>query len=142
MSPDFSSATVAAMSDYTHLNLKDAEDQAPNFGLSPQLEFRMARVPLGLEHSGLSYLKVAPGFRLPFGHKHKQQEEVYVLVSGGAKMKIEDEVKELKQWDAVRVHKDTMRSMEAGDEGAEFLVVGAPNTGPGDADMVQSWWND
>ena len=70
----------------------------------------MARVPLGLEQSGISYLKVAPGFRLPFGHKHKNQEEVYVLVSGGARMKIEDEVRELKQWDAVRVHKDTMRT--------------------------------
>ena len=133
---------MGAMSEYTHLNLKDVEDQAPNFGLSPDLEFRMARVGLGLEHSGLSYLRIAPGFRLPFGHKHKNQEEVYVLVSGSARMKIEDEVKELEQWDAVRVHKDTMRTFEAGDEGAEFLVVGAPNTGPGAAEMVQGWWSD
>ncbi|MDQ2967007.1 MAG: hypothetical protein M3R37_01645 [Actinomycetota bacterium] len=130
------------MSDYTHLNLKDVEDQAPNFGLGDDLEFRMARVALGMENSGLSYLKVAPGFRMPFGHKHKNQEEVYVLVSGKARMKIEDEVKDLKQWDAVRVHKDTMRSMEAGDEGAEFLVVGAPSTGPGDGDVVQGWWSE
>jgi uncharacterized cupin superfamily protein len=133
---------MAAMSDYTHLNLKDVEDQAPNFGLSPDLEFRMARVGLGLEQSGLSYLRIAPGFRLPFGHKHKNQEEVYVLVNGSARMKIEDEVKELKQWDAVRLHKDTMRTLEAGDQGAELLVVGAPNTGPGDAEMVQGWWSD
>jgi uncharacterized cupin superfamily protein len=131
------------MSDYTHLNLKDdPDDQAPNFGLGDNLEFRMARVPLGLEESGLSYLRMEPGFRLPFGHKHKNQEEVYVLVSGGARMKIEDEVRELKPWDAVRVHKDTMRTFEAGDAGAEFLVVGAPNTGPGDAEMVQEWWSD
>jgi uncharacterized cupin superfamily protein len=133
---------MTAMSEYTHLNLKDVEDQASNFGLSPDLEFRMARVGLGLENSGLSYLRVAPGFRLPFGHKHKNQEEVYVLVSGSARMKIEDEVKELEQWDAVRVHKDTMRTIEGGDEGAEFLVVGAPNTGPGDAETVQGWWSD
>src|SRR4029077_1419830 len=76
------------------------------------------------------------------GHKHKNQEEIYVLVSGGARMKIEDEVRDLKPWDAVRVHKDTMRSMEASDEGAVFLIVGAPNTGPGDAEMVQEWWSD
>ena len=130
------------MSDYTHLNLKDAEDQAPNFGLSPDLEFRMARVALGLENSGLSYLRVAPGFRMPFGHKHKNQEEIYVLLNGKARMKIEDEVKDLEPWDAVRVHKDTMRSIEAGDDGAEFVVVGAPNTGPGDADTVQGWWSE
>jgi uncharacterized cupin superfamily protein len=130
------------MSDYTHLNLKEVEDQAPSFGLGDNMEFRMARVALGLENSGLSYLRVEPGFRLPFGHSHKNQEEVYVLVSGGARMKIEDEVRELNPWDAVRVHKDTMRTMEAGDEGAEFLVVGAPNTGPGDANTVQGWWSD
>ena len=142
MPSNSSSVTVGVMSDYTHLNLMDAEDQAPNFGLSPDLEFRMARVPLGLEHSGISYCRVSPGFRLPFGHKHKNQEEIYVLVSGGARMKIEDEVRDLEPWDAVRVHKDTMRSMEAGDEGAVFLIVGAPNTGPGDAEMVQEWWSD
>ena len=131
------------MSDYTHLNLKeDPDDQAPNFGLGDHLEFRMARVPLGLEQSGLSYLRMEPGYRLPFGHKHKNQEEVYVLVSGTARMKIEDEVRDLKQWDAVRVHKDTMRTFEAGDDGAEFLVIGAPNTGPGDADVVQGWWSE
>ncbi len=131
------------MSSYTHINLKDdVEDQAPKFGMSPDLEMRMARVPLELEHSGLSYLRIAPNFRLPFGHKHKQQEEVYVLVEGSARMKIEDDTRELKQWDAVRLHKDTMRSIEGGPEGALFLAVGAPNTGPGDADMEQGWWSD
>jgi uncharacterized cupin superfamily protein len=130
------------MSDYTHINLKDVEDQALNFGLSPNLEARMARVPLGLENSGLSYLRIAPGFRIPFGHKHKQQEEVYVLVNGSARIKIEDEVRELKQWDAVRLHRDTVRGFEAGDDGAEFLAIGAPNTGPGDAEVIQGWWGD
>jgi quercetin dioxygenase-like cupin family protein len=131
------------MTDYTHLNLKDdVDDQAPNFGLAPDLEFRMARVPLEMENAGVSYLRIAPGFRMPFGHKHKQQEEVYVLVKGSAKIKIEDDVHELKQWDAVRLHRDTMRSFEGGPEGAEFIAIGAPNTGPGDADMTQDWWSD
>ena len=131
------------MSDYTHINLKDdVEDQAPNFGLSPNLETRMARVPLAMENAGLSYIRIAPGFRIPFAHKHKQQEEVYVLVNGSARIKIEDEVRDLKQWDAVRVHRDTVRAFEAGDDGAEFIVVGAPNAGPGDADLIQDWWSD
>ena len=131
------------MSDYTHINLKDdVDDQAPNFGLAGDIEARMARVPLGMENAGLSYLRLAPGFRIPWGHTHKQQEEVYVLVSGSARIKVDDEIRELRQWDAVRLHRDTIRSFEAGDEGAEFIAIGAPNTGPGDAELIQGWWSD
>ena len=129
------------MSDYTHLNLKEVEDQAPKFGLSPDLEFRMGRVPLDMEQAGLSYMRVAPNYRIPFGHNHKNQEEVYVVVAGGGRVKVGDEVRELKQWDAVRVHKDTMRGFEAGADGLEIIAIGAPNTGPGDADMEQGWWS-
>ena len=129
------------MADYTVVNLKEVEDQAPNFGLSPQLEARMARVALGLENSGVSYQRLAPSFRVPFGHKHRNQEEIYVLVGGSARIKLEDEVVDLKPFDAVRVPKDTMRGFEAGPEGAEFIAIGAPNTGPGDADTVQGWWS-
>jgi mannose-6-phosphate isomerase-like protein (cupin superfamily) len=130
------------MAGYTIQNLKDVEDQAPNFGLSPQLEARMARVPLELENFGVSYQRLGPNFRVPFGHKHKNQEEVYLVVGGSMRAKVEDEVVELKQWDALRVHKDTMRGFEAGPEGAEIIAVGAPNTGPGDAEMEQDWWSD
>ena len=131
------------MADYTKVNLKeDVEDQAPNFGLSPNLEARMARVPLEMEHSGVSYQRLAPNYRVPFAHKHKNQEEVYILVSGTARAKLEDEIVDLKPWDALRVHKDTVRSFEAGPEGAEMIAIGAPNTGPGDADMIQDWWMD
>jgi uncharacterized cupin superfamily protein len=130
------------MGDYTHLNLReDVDDQAPNFGIK-EIEARMARVPLGMENAGLSYLRLAPGFRIPWGHSHKQQEEVYVLVNGSARIKIDDEIRDMKQWDAVRLHRDTIRSFEAGDEGAEFIAIGAPNTGPGDAELIQDWWND
>jgi mannose-6-phosphate isomerase-like protein (cupin superfamily) len=129
------------MSEYTIANLKEVEDQAPKFGISPKLEARFARVPLDAEMIGITYQRLAPNFRIPWGHTHKTQEEVFVLVSGSARMKLQDEVKELKPWDAVRVHKDTMRSFEAGPEGAEFIVVGAPG-GPGDAEIVQGWWSD
>ena len=129
------------MTGYTVQNLKEVEDQAPKFGMEG-IEFRMGRVPLELENFGLSYEKLAPNFRLPFGHTHKQQEEAYVLVSGSARMKVGNEVVELKPWDVVRVQSDTMRCVEAGPDGAEIIAVGAPNTGPGDADMQQGWWND
>ena len=129
------------MAGYTVVNLKEVEDQAPNFGLAPDYELRMARVPLELEHSGVSYLRLAPGFRLPFGHKHKRQEEIYVVLSGSLRVKLEDDVVELKPLEAVRVAKETMRGFEAGPEGAELLAIGAPNTGPGDADTVPGWWS-
>jgi mannose-6-phosphate isomerase-like protein (cupin superfamily) len=128
------------MSEYTHVNLKEVEDQAPKFGLSPDLEFRMGRVPLDMENAGVSYIRMASNYRIPFGHNHKNQEEVYVVVAGSGRVKVGDEVRELKQWDAVRVHKDTMRGFEAGADGLEIIAIGAPNTGPGDADMEQGWW--
>jgi mannose-6-phosphate isomerase-like protein (cupin superfamily) len=130
------------MAGYTKVNLKDeVEDQAPKFGLGGKIEARMARVPLELEHSGLSYQRLAPNFRLPFGHTHKTQEEVYVLISGSARAKLGDEVVELRPFDALRVHKDTMRGFEGGPEGAELIAIGAPHTGPGDAQMARGWWD-
>ena len=129
------------MSGYTKLNLKEVEDQSPKFGFT-EMEFRSARVPLELENSGLSYLRLDPNYRVPFGHKHNVQEEVYVILSGSARLKLDDEVIELGPMDAVRIHKDTMRNFEGGPEGAEVLAIGAPNTGPGDGPMTQDWWTD
>jgi mannose-6-phosphate isomerase-like protein (cupin superfamily) len=131
------------LADYTKVNMKEeVEDQAPNFGLSPDLEARMARVPLELEGFGVSYQRIAPNYRVPFAHRHKQQEEVYVVISGGGRAKLEDEIVDLKQWDALRVPKDTMRGFEAGPEGLEVVAIGAPNTGPGDAVMEDDFWSD
>jgi mannose-6-phosphate isomerase-like protein (cupin superfamily) len=131
------------MADYTRLNIKeDVEDQAPKFGLSPQLEYRVGREPLELENSGVSYLRMGPGFRMPFGHHHGKQEEVYVLLSGSARLKLDDEVIDLQPFDTVRIAKDTMRNLEGGPDGAELILIGAPKTGPGDAEMEQGWWND
>jgi uncharacterized cupin superfamily protein len=131
------------MADYTKVNLKDdVDDQAPNFGLEGKIEARMARVPLELEQQGVSYQRLAPNFRVPFAHRHKNQEEVYILISGSLRVKLEDEILELRPFDAIRVHKDTMRGFEAGPEGAELIAVGAPNTGPGDAEVENDWWDD
>ena len=79
---------------------------------------------------------------MPFGHHHNQQEEVYVLISGSARLKLDDEIIEMKPLDAVRIAKETMRNFEAGPEGAEIIAYGAPNTGPGDGPMTQEWWTD
>ena len=130
------------MAAYTVKNLKEIEDQAPNFGLSPNLEARFARDPLSSERSGVSYQRVAPNFRIPFGHKHGDQEEIYVVVSGSGRIKLDDDVVDLKQWDAVRIASETMRNFEAGPEGAELLAFGAGGGGLRDAEMTQGWWSD
>ena len=130
------------MANYTKLNLReDVENQSPKFGID-EMEFRSARVPLEMENAGLSFLRLDPNYRVPFGHHHNRQEEVYILVGGSAKLKLDDEILDLGPWDAVRIHKDTMRNFEAGPDGAEVIAFGAPNTGPGDGPMEQGWWTD
>ena len=134
---------AGSMTGYTKLNLKaDVEDQAPKFDMSPNLEFRMAGAPLETEESAISYLRMAPEFRMPFGHTHSKEEEIYVLLAGSARLKLDDEIVELEPWDSVRIDKDTMRNLEAGADGAELLLVGAPNSGSGDARMAQGWWTE
>jgi uncharacterized cupin superfamily protein len=128
------------MAGYAIMNLKEIEDQAVKGGLSPNLEARFARGPLGSKMSGISYQRLAPNFRIPFGHRHGEQEEIYVLVSGSLRLKLDDEVVELRPWDAVRISNETMRNFEAGPEGAELLAVGAGAAG--DAEVEPGWWSD
>jgi len=131
------------MAGYTIKNLReDVEDQAPGSGYAPQLEARFARGALGLEQAGMSYQRLAPGFRMPFGHTHATQEEVYVVVGGGGRVKLDDQVVELRPWDALRVPNETMRNFEAGADGLELLVFGAPSTAPGDAQISPGWWSE
>ena len=89
---------------FTLRNLKqDVKDVGSNFAGVPDLEFRLATEALELEQSGLSYQRVPPDYRFPYGHTHKQQEEVYVVVRGSGRMKLDDEIVEVKEWDVVRI---------------------------------------
>jgi quercetin dioxygenase-like cupin family protein len=131
------------VSAYTIRNLEDdVKDAAPDGGLAPGLEAHFAGNALECEESGLSFFRVAPGFRIPFGHTHGRQEEIYVVVQGTARLKLDGEVHELRKWDAVRMSPEVTRNVEAGPDGAEFLAFGAPNTGLGDANVKPGWWTD
>jgi mannose-6-phosphate isomerase-like protein (cupin superfamily) len=131
------------MNDFTIKNLKDdVDDAAEQFGLAPDVEARFARDPLGATAFGLSYQRLAPNARFPYGHHHKTQEEVYVVVEGSGRVKLDDEVVDIEPWDAVRVGKDTVRSFEAGSEGLAFVAFGAPKTETQDAEMIPGWWSD
>lgn len=129
------------MPDYTLVNLGEVEDLAPKHGIEG-IESRFARTTLGMEHGGLSLFRLSPGFAMPFGHRHGVQEEVYVLLSGSAQMKLEDEVVELRPLDAIRVPGAVTRGLRAGPDGAEVLAFGAPDTGNADAEIVPGFWAD
>jgi len=129
------------MGEYTKQNLRDVENQSPNFGMPEELQARFARTALAGETLGLSLMTLAPNFRIPFGHKHSGQEEVYVVVRGSGRAKVDDEVVELREWDAIRFGKDTMRNMDAGPDGVEYLAFGAGDD-PRDAEMAPGWWSD
>jgi mannose-6-phosphate isomerase-like protein (cupin superfamily) len=107
-----------------------------------EMEARFARGALELEKGGVSHFSLAPGFRIPFGHKHAEQEEIYVLVTGTARVKVEDEVVELGPLDALRVGPGVMRQFEGGPDGAEYIAFGAPQTDASEAEMVPDWWSE
>ena len=131
------------MAAYTVKNLKEIENQGVKFGLDENdIEVRMAKDPLECSACGLSYLRLDAGYRPPFGHRHKTQEEIYILVNGSARMKLDDQLVDMQPFTAVRVSPETTRAYEAGPEGAELIVIGAPRTGGGDADTVPGWWAD
>ena len=129
---------------FTRVNLKaQVEDIGGNFDGAPGLEFRAATKALGLEDSALGYQRIPAGYRFPYGHTHKRQEEVYVVVRGSGRMKVDDEIIELTEWDAVRVPPGAWRGYEAGPDGLEILVIGAPSLEMrGDVDGQRDWWTD
>jgi uncharacterized cupin superfamily protein len=129
------------MADWSIVNLKDeTEDAAERFGLAPDLEARFARTPLGLEGGGFSYQKLAPDFQSPTGHRHERQEEVYVVVGGSGRVKLDGEVRELRQWDAVRVPSRVARGFASGPDGLELLAIGFGDGG--DAELLHDFWSD
>jgi uncharacterized cupin superfamily protein len=127
------------VADYTLLNLKDdTENMAERFGRAPDLEARFARNALGLAGGGFSYQKLAPNIPGSTGHRHKVQEEVYVVLSGSGRVKIDDEVRELRQWDALRVAPAAARGFESGPDGLELLAIGFGEGG--DAEVLEGFW--
>jgi len=125
---------------FTHKKLADVKDSAPEFGFGDVQEARFARKDLDAEDTGVSHQRLKPGQRSPFGHKHESAEEVYVVLSGSGRMKLDDEVIEVEVLDAIRVSPEVTRAFEAGPEGIEVLAVGAHHDG--DGEIFPGWWSD
>jgi mannose-6-phosphate isomerase-like protein (cupin superfamily) len=127
------------VSAFTIANLKELEDSAGK--RVPGIEGRFARSHLDSDHLGVSYFRYAPGVRSSIGHSHREQEEAYVIISGSGRIRLDDEIRELRQWDVVRVSPATVRAFEAGDEGIEFIAIGSDRPEGGDGVTAEISWD-
>jgi mannose-6-phosphate isomerase-like protein (cupin superfamily) len=125
---------------YVKKNISEGEDLAPSFGLQAMGEARFLRDMLGAETIGMAHYKMNPGQRVGFGHKHKTCEEVYVVLGGSGRMKLDDDIVDLAPQDTVFVKPEVMREWESGPDGLEMLAFGAH--APEDGVMQQGWWTD
>ncbi|HWB69322.1 MAG TPA: cupin domain-containing protein [Solirubrobacterales bacterium] len=127
-------------SPFTHKQLTDVKDSGLEFGFEGIQEARFAKSDLDAEDTGIAHIRLKPKQRSPFGHKHEQAEEVYVVISGSGRMKLDEEIVEIAALDAIRVSPPVTRAFEAGSDGLELLVVGARHDG--DGELVHDWWVD
>jgi uncharacterized cupin superfamily protein len=109
---------------------------------APGIEGRFARKHLDSEHLGISYLRYSSGVRSPSAHSHREQEEAYVVISGSGQVRLDDEIRELRCWDVVRVNPATVRAFEAGDDGLELIAIGSDRPDGGDGVFVDPAWID
>jgi mannose-6-phosphate isomerase-like protein (cupin superfamily) len=128
------------MSNFAIKNFREIDDSAAERG--PDIEARFARKHLGSQHLGLSLFRYGSGYRSPIGHRHREQEEAYVVVSGSGRVKLDDEIVELRQWDVLRVAPHVVRSFEGGPEGLEVIAVGNDRPEGGDGEMIPDHWSD
>ena len=125
--------------DYTIKNLREAKDVAAEAGLSDSLEARFGHEDLESETSGISYQVIKAGQRQPFAHKHGEMEEIYVVISGSGRVKLDDELEDVGPLDAIRIAASVIRAFEAGDD--DLVLLAFSPRAEGDAEVIQdfSW---
>ena len=126
------------MSDYAIVNLLELDNSIA--GRVEGMEGRFGRGPLGARDVGVSHWRYAPNFRSPAGHSHREQEEAYVVAAGYGRVRLGDEVREIRQWDTIRVAPAVVRQFEAGPHGLDLIAVGGPKPEGGDGVISDSPW--
>lgn len=117
---------------FTIRKLTDVEDMAAKHGFSETHESRFASRDLGARETGVSHHRLKPDRRQPFGHRHDAAEEIYVVLAGSGRVKLDDEIVEIAELDAIRVAPGVTRAFEAGSDGLEFIVFGTHHEGDGE----------
>jgi mannose-6-phosphate isomerase-like protein (cupin superfamily) len=124
------------MTDFAVKNLMEIEDAVD----APEIEGRFSRKFIDSEQLGVSHFRYAPGFRAKDGHSHKVQEEAYVVLGGSGRIRLDDEIVDLRRWDVVRVAPSVVRGFEAGPEGLEVLAIGGEKPEGGDGVRAADRW--
>ena len=124
------------MPDWTKKNFAEIEDRSPD---DVGMQWRFARKELGFEQVGVSRFTFEPGVRFPFAHRHREQEEGYVVVGGSGRVKLDDQIVEVSLGDVLRVPPRVGRQFEAGPDGLELICVGGPVPGGGDGEPVRDF---
>lgn len=127
------------MPDWTKKNFNELEDRSPP---DAPMEWRFARDALDSPELGVSRFSYGPGARMPWGHRHREQEEAYVVVGGSGRARLDDEIVELAQWDVLRVAPAVIRSFEAGPEGLDVICIGGHKPKGPDAERFPDFWTD
>lgn len=126
--------------DYTIKNLREVADSAAKFGYGELQEARFAGEDLNAADTGVSLQTVRAGKRQPFGHRHENAEEVYVVLAGTGRIKLDDEVRDVGPMDAIRIAPSVARAFEAdADADLELLVFGPRHEG--DGEMLEDFWD-
>jgi mannose-6-phosphate isomerase-like protein (cupin superfamily) len=125
---------------YACVNIDNVEDAAAKFGMGELGEARYVREDVGAEGVGLSWYRMNPGRRTGFGHRHDAVEEIYVVLGGSGRVKLDDEILDLRRGDIVRVAPPTVREFEAGPDGMELLATGTH--AKDDGELLHGWWID
>lgn len=126
--------------DYTIKNLTETADSAVKFGFSEMGEAHFATEELDAQKTGVSYQVLRPGKRQAFGHRHDKAEEVYVVLEGSGRVRLDDEIVEISRLDAIRVAPSITRAFEAGDDGLSYVAFGPHHDKDGALD--HDFWKD
>jgi mannose-6-phosphate isomerase-like protein (cupin superfamily) len=126
---------------HTIKDLRDVEDSAPKFGFSERQEARFCRTDLDAEGTGVALMNVKPGQRQAFAHKHDEAEEVYFVISGSGRIKLDDDVFDVRPYDAIRIAPHVTRALEGGPDGLEYLAFGPHHDGDGELIQDPAFWD-
>lgn len=126
------------MAGWIKKNFDELRDASPE---GQGLDWRFARSALESRELGVSRFTYEPGARMPWGHRHREQEEIYVVVGGSGRAKLDDEIIEVERWDTVRVAPELVRSFEAGPEGLEVICIGSEWPEGNDGEKVEDFWD-